>query len=137
MTPSRPMSLSLSFKKAQPRGSLENTKTGTFGPRVIAILPASDHFVETTKLGGLSKIGALLRSRHSNPSSVGSGRPAPVVKVANGQPVDDCKIVTAASAASSADERNAQRRRAPSRKPDSSSHAPINTNAKNHPGIVQ
>ena len=55
ITPSRPMNFSLSSKKAQPRGSFENTKTGTFGPRASAILPASDHFVETTKLGGLLK----------------------------------------------------------------------------------
>ena len=59
------MYLSLSSRKAQPRGSFESTKTGILGPRASAIFPASDHFVEMTKLGAWAKIGAFLRSRHS------------------------------------------------------------------------
>src|SRR5579872_1924803 len=137
MTPLRPMKLPLSSMKAQPRGSFDNTKTGIRGPNASAIFPASDHLVEMMKLGARSKIGAFVRSRHANASSIGSAKPDLVVKLANGHPVEACTTATPAIAASSAEETKEHRRSVTTETPSCSTHAPSNGKAKNHPGIDQ
>src|ERR1700734_5920 len=89
------------------------------------------------KLGAWTKIGAFLRLRHSNPSNVGSARCDCPAKTTHGQPVEACRIALAKHPASRANETKTHRRSAPAEMPNLFTHAPINANAKNQPGIAQ
>src|SRR5450432_1688879 len=98
-----------------PLGSSEATRTGVAGPSATAILPPSDHLVETTKAGAAPpsapSSGDAFKPSHGSVSNVGSTAPLGKFIRLSIQPVLACETSASPIAPSNAVEATPQRRK--------------------------